>query len=428
MKSNQITDIQAIEIIDNRGNPTVRAAVTIADHFTGVADVPCGSSTGSFEAKELRDGGKRFNGMGVLTAVSNVAKTIKPALIGFDGTNQRRIDALLNELDGTEDKSNLGANAILGVSMATAKAAAMACGLPLYRYLNAGAHVLPVPQACFLNGGVHAGNDLDFQEFCPMPVGAKSFAHSVQMLCEIFQELKEVLMSRLGKNATNSGEDGGFAPPLDSSFMAMEILEQAVRNAGYENEVVYGIDMAANGLFLPESGLYRFEGKERTTREMIDNAKQLVADFPKIVSIEDPLDEKDYDGWVAFTEELSDCLIIGDDLFATNIGRIQMGVEKKMANSILCKVNQIGSVTEACDAAMMAVSNRYPVVMSERSGETEDSVLSDISVALNSGLFKTGGIRGSDRGTNYNRFIEIEHELGPQAVYAGRNYKGTVVG
>ncbi len=208
----------------------------------------------------------------------------------------------------------------------------------------------------------------------------------------------------------------------------MEILEQAVKNAGYENDVVYGIDMAANGLFLPESGLYRFEGKERTTREMIDNAKQLVADFPKIVSIEDPLDEKDYDGWVAFTEELSDCLIIGDDLFATNIGRIQMGVEKKMANSILCKVNQIGTVTETCDAAMMAISNRYPVVMSERSGETEDSILSDISVALNSGLFKTGGIRGSDRGTNYNRFIEIEHELGPQAVYAGRNYKGTVVG
>lgn len=427
MRSNQITDIRAIEIIDNRGNPTIRTYATIDHDYIGIADVPSGSSTGSFEAKELRDGEKRYNGMGVRTAIKNIETTIKSTLLGVEGTNQRHIDYMLNELDGTENKSKLGANAILGVSLAVAKAAAQSSHLPLYRYLNAGAHVLPVPQACLMNGGLHAGNDLDIQEYCVMPVGAASFTHAVQMLSEIFRELREILLHSMGKNATNSSEDGGFAPPLDCSFKAMEILQQAVKNAGYWNEVEFGLDLAASGFFSAEKKTYQFEGKERTTREMIDTVKALVREFPGIVSIEDPLDEQDYEGWITFTEELSDKMIVGDDIFATNIGRIKMGIERQIANSILCKVNQIGTVTEACDAALMARSNRYPVVMSVRSGETEDSVLSDISVALNSGLFKTGGIRGSDRGTNYNRFMEIEHELGPLAVYAGRNYKGTLV-
>jgi enolase len=426
-KSDQITDIRAIEILDNRGNPTIRCYVTIDHRFTGIADVPSGSSTGSFEAKELRDGEKRYNGMGVKTAIGHIENIIKPALIGVHGANQRNIDYLLNKLDGTKDKSKLGGNAILAVSLAVAKAAAKWCHLPLYRYLNTNAHVLPVPQACLINGGLHAGNDLDIQEYCVMPVGAASFTHAVQILSEIFKELGRILLKTMGKNATNSSEDGGFAPPLDNSFAAMEILSQAVKNCGYENEVEFGLDLAASGLLSEDGKTYEFEGKRLTSREMIDYIKDLVRQFPKIVSIEDPLDEKDYKGWIAITREMSDKMIIGDDIFATNIDRIKMGVEKKIANSILCKVNQIGTITEATDAAMMAQSNSYPVVMSVRSGETEDSVLSDISCALNAGLFKTGGIRGSDRGTNYNRFIEIEHELGPLARYAGRNYKGTLI-
>jgi enolase len=427
VKFDQITDIRAIEILDNRGNPTIRSYVTIDNRFVGVADVPSGSSTGSFEAKELRDGEKRYNGMGVKTAIGHIVNIIKPALINVHGADQRNVDHLLNELDGTEDKSRLGANAILAVSMAVAKAAAKACRLPLYRYLNAGAHVLPVPQACLINGGLHAGNDLDIQEYCVMPVGATSFTHAVQILSEIFRELGEILLHSMGKNATNSSEDGGFAPPLDNSFAAMEILQQAVINCGYEKEVEFGLDLAASGLLNDDGKTYQFEGKKQTSREMIDYIKKLIKAFPKIVSIEDPLDEKDYEGWIAITRELPDKMIIGDDIFATNMDRIKMGIEKKIANSILCKVNQIGTITEACDAAMMAKSNSYPVVMSVRSGETEDSVLSDISCALNAGLFKTGGIRGSDRGTNYNRFMEIEHELGPLARYAGRKYKGALI-
>ena len=426
MRSSLITDIRALEIMDNRGNPTVRTYVTINDQYTGVADVPSGSSTGSFEAKEIRDGEKRYHGMGVRTAVSNIEKKIKPALLGMDGCCQRAVDLKLNGLDGTENKAKLGGNAILGVSLATAKAAAQSCGLPLYRYLNAVSHILPVPQACLINGGVHAGNDLDIQEYCVMPVGADSFTHAVQMLSEIFRELREILLTTMGKVATNSSEDGGFAPPLNSSFKALEILQQAVTAAGYRDRVKFGLDFAASGLFSTDSATYFFEGKTLTTSQMIETVRALFQACPDLVSIEDPLDEKDYDGWIALTETFSDKLIIGDDIFATNRKRLNMGIERKIANAMLCKVNQIGTITEACDAAMAAKSNRYPVVMSVRSGETEDSVLSDISVALSSGLFKTGGIRGSDRGTNYNRFMEIEHELGEMAVYAGENYMGLI--
>lgn len=419
----KITNISALEIIDNRGNPTVRTYVTVDDTFLGIADVPSGSSTGSFEAVELRDQEDRYNGMGVQTAVRHIHEIIKPALMGCDPSNQRRIDAQLIELDGTLNKSKLGANAILGVSLATAKAAALAARLPLYRYLNSGGCVLPVPQACLINGGVHAGNDLDVQEFCVMPIGASSFAHSVQILCEIFQALGEILLKDLGKTATNSSEDGGFAPPLKNSFEAMAFLTRAVKSAGYENKVVYGLDFAASGFFSPEKNHYRFEGTTLSTDAMIQQIGELVQAYPGIVSIEDPLDEKDDNGWQKITREMNDKLIIGDDIFATNVDRITFGIKQKIANAILCKVNQIGTVTEACDAAGMAARNGYPVVMSVRSGETEDSVLSDISVALNAGLFKTGGIRGSDRGTNYNRFIEIEHELSSQAVYAGSDYR-----
>ncbi len=426
MNNHRITRIKALEIMDNRGNPTIRTSVTVDDIFTGVADVPSGSSTGSFEAKELRDGGRRYDGMGVKKAIDNIKVEIIPALIGQDATNQRAIDRIMVDLDGTQDKSRLGANAILGVSLATAKAAAQSLRLPLYRYLNNGAHILPVPQACLLNGGLHAGNDLDIQEYCVMPVGADSFTHGVQILSEMFKALYHILLDRMGKNATNSSEDGGFAPPLKSSFEAMEMLELAAEKAGYSDKVCYGLDIAASGFWDQQKKVYMFEGEERTTKEMIDWVGMLVQDHPKIVSIEDPLDEKDYTGWAEFTRVFSNRLVVGDDIFATNPDRIRKGVEEKLANATLCKVNQIGTLTEACDAALMARANGFPVVMSVRSGETEDAVLSDISVALNAGVFKTGGIRGSDRGTNYNRFMEIEDELGPLAEYAGNNYKGKI--
>lgn len=422
MNHNCITDIKTLEIIDNRGTPTIRTYVCVDERYWGRADVPCGSSTGEYEACELRDGEARFRGLGVRQAIRNIEEVIKPKLMGMRATNQRQVDSLLLALDGTSDKSSLGANAILGVSLAVAQAAAKACGLPLYHYLNATAHVLPVPQACLINGGLHAGNDLDIQEYCVMPVGAKSFAEAVQMLCEIFWCLKDLLLARIGKVAVNSSEDGGFAPPLKQSSEAMAYLTEAVEKAGYADQVVYALDFAAGGFFDADAQVYRFEGKTYTSEALLEYVRELIAAYPKIVSIEDPLHENDIAGWRSATMIFNDLMLVGDDLFATNIERLRLGVQEKLANATLCKVNQIGSLTEAMDAARFASRNRYPVVMSVRSGETEDDILSDISVALEAGLFKTGGIRGSDRGTNYNRFLEIEAELGSNAVYAGNDY------
>jgi enolase len=397
-------------------------AVCIDDQFWGHADVPSGSSTGSYEAVELRDGDARYRGKGVLKAIQNIHDIILPELRGKDAGNQHAIDTLMLKLDGTENKSNLGGNAILGVSLAVAQAAANACGKPLYKYLNADARVLPVPQACLLNGGVHAGNDLDIQEFCVMPTGAQTFAESVQILCETFYSLKDILLDKLGKSATNSGEDGGFAPPISSTRQAMDLLCEAIQRSGYADKVVYGLDFAASGYYHSETGTYAFEGSSKTQDEMIAFIKELLAEYPAIVSIEDPLHENDLRGMQILTDAFSKHLIIGDDMFATNIKRIQEGLEQGAGNATLCKVNQIGTLTEASETVNFARRNNFAVVMSERSGETEDSVLSDISVAFNAGLFKTGGIRGSDRGANYNRFIEIERELGPSADYAGARY------
>ena len=418
-----LTDIRAYEIIDNRGMPTIRVAACIDNHHWGRADVPCGSSTGSYEAVEIRDGDDRYRGKGVRKAIQNIHDLILPRLQGRDATRQGDIDYLMLELDGSDNKSNLGANAILGVSMAVARAAANACGKTLYKHLNTDASVLPVPQACLLNGGVHSGNDLDIQELCVMPIGAESFAESVQMLCETFYHLKDILLAKLGKAATNSSEDGGFAPPISSTRHAMELLMEAVQRSGYEDRIVYGLDFAATGYYNPEKHLYEFEGSSKSQGEMMVFIQQLLTEFPAIVSIEDPLHEDDLEGLKILTDDFSDRLIIGDDVFATNIGRIQKGLEQGAANATLCKVNQIGTLTEAAETVEFARKHNYAVVMSERSGETEDSILSDISVAFNAGLFKTGGIRGSDRGANYNRFIEIEQELGNSADYAGTNYR-----
>ena len=422
MRPLPLTDLKAFEIIDNRGTPTIRVTACIDDRFWGSADVPSGSSTGSYEALERRDGGARYRGKGVLQAIENIHGIILPELRGKDAVNQSAIDSLMRELDGTENKSYLGGNAILGVSLAVARAAAIACGNPLYTYLNADAHVLPVPQACLLNGGVHAGNDLDIQEFCVMPAGAQSFAESVQILCETFYCLKDILLARLGKAATNSGEDGGFAPPISSTRQAMDLLCDAIQKAGYEDQVVYGLDFAATGYYDSDGNVYHFEGSPKTPEEMIAFIQNLLNEYPAIVSIEDPVHENDLTGMQQLTETFSEHLVIGDDMFATNIKRIEKGLEQGAGNATLCKVNQIGTLTEASETVEFARRNNFAVVMSERSGETEDSILSDISVAFNAGLFKTGGIRGSDRGSNYNRFIEIEHELGSAAVYAGRRY------
>jgi len=423
MKNYAITDIKALEIIDNRGMPTVRVNVSVDHKFWGKADVPCGSSTGSYEARELRDGDARFRGKGVQKAIQNIHEILLPKLRGIDATRQQKIDNLMLELDGTGNKSKLGANAILGVSLAVAVAAAAADRLGLYKYLNADARILPVPQACLINGGLHAGNDLDIQEFCVMPVGAETFVESVRILCEIFYNLKDILSEKLGKIATNSSEDGGFAPPISSTRQAMDLLSEAVHRTAVTDKVVYGLDFAATGFYNSEKDHYNFEGSQKTRDELIRFIKQLLGEYPSIVSIEDPLHENDLEGMKILTQEFDDHLIIGDDMFATNIKRIQEGLKLRAANATICKVNQIGTLTEALETVNFARQKNYSVVMSERSGETEDSILSDISVAFNAGLFKTGGIRGSDRGTNYNRFIEIETELGPSAIYAGENYR-----
>ena len=423
MEKHAITDIKALEIIDNRGMPTVRVNVCVDHQFWGKADVPCGSSTGSHEAREIRDGDARFRGKGVRRAIQNIEERLRPKLRGLDATRQQKIDCLMLELDGTANKSNLGANAILGVSLAVAAAAAAAGRLELYKYLNADARVLPVPQACLINGGLHAGNDLDIQEFCVMPVGAETFGESVRMLCEIFYNLKDVLNEKLGKEATNSSEDGGFAPPISTTRRAMDLLLEAVHRAAYSDKVVYGLDFAATGFYNPEYDHYNFEGAQKSRDDLIEFISQLLGEYPSIVSIEDPLHENDFEGMKFLTRQFGEHLIIGDDMFATNIKRIQKGLKLGAANATLCKVNQIGTLTEALETVDFARQNNLAVVMSERSGETEDSILSDISVGLNAGLFKSGGIRGSDRGTNYNRFIEIEKELGSSAVYAGENYR-----
>jgi enolase len=423
----KITQVEAYEIIDNRAMPTVRTRVCVDNIHWGWADVPCGSSTGSFEAKELRDGNHRYRGKGVCQAIENIIRKILPLLSGMPVADQRALDGAMLDLDGTADKSNLGANAILGVSLAAAKAAAISQGLPLYSHLNPAGQVLPVPQACLINGGMHAGNELDIQEYCVMPVDAGSFTEAVRTLSEIFMSLRDVLYETIGPSAVNSSEDGGFAPPLRNSDQAMEVLEAAVAEAGYSGQVVYGLDLAATGFFNRENEQYTFEGEIFTRRQFIDHLKLLVRKFPLIVSLEDPLMENDYEGFSWITAEMPGTMIIGDDLFATNKKRIQEGVEKKAANATLCKINQIGTLTEAIDAANFARSQGFSVVVSERSGETEDSVLADISVALNAGLLKTGGMRGSDRGAKYNRLIEIERELGKTARYAGRDYRMNLV-
>ena len=415
-----IMHIFAREILDSRGNPTVEVEALLSDGSHGQAAVPSGASTGEHEAHELRDGDDRYDGKGVLKAVENVNETIADALIAFEADDQRLIDNTMIELDGTDNKKNLGANALLGVSMAVAKAAAEAAELPLFRYIGGpNAHTLPVPMMNILNGGAHADSGVDVQEFMIAPIGAETFAEALRMGTEVYHALKSVIKSK--GLSTGLGDEGGFAPSVESTKAALDLIVEAVEKAGYKlgSDVALALDVASSEFF--ENGTYNFEGGKHSAEEMIQVYADLVEQYP-IVSIEDPLDENDWDGYVALTEKLGDKIqIVGDDLFVTNPKRLAEGIEKGAANALLVKVNQIGTLTETFDAVELAHRNGFRTMMSHRSGETEDTTIADLAVALSCGQIKTGAPARSERVAKYNQLLRIEQVLGDAAVYAGRD-------
>ncbi|MCP4627948.1 MAG: phosphopyruvate hydratase [bacterium] len=421
MYSFKISKIHAREIIDCRGWPTVQVDVWVDGRLMGRADVASGRSTGSHEAYVLLDGDeRRYRGLGVLKAVDNVNNVIAPELIGCDITEQRKIDLAMLELDGTANKSKLGANAILGVSLAVARAAANVNGVSLYHYINPNAHVLPVPLMNCLNGGKLTANELEIQEFIFMPVGAISYAHALQMTTEINEVLRDLVVEKYGILATNTGDEGGFATPMRGIWEPFEFMSKAVDQAGHADDIVYAMDLAANSWFNEKTAVYELDG-EAYDRDALIELYQKVAEVYPIASMEDPLHEEDFDGFAALTRKL-DMQIVGDDLFVTNVDRLREGVQKGAANAMLFKVNQIGTLSEALDSAEFAYRNNYGVQVSERSGETEDPIISDLVVALNSGQIKTGmPIRG-ERTSKHNRLLQIEEELGAAGVYAGRNF------
>jgi enolase len=418
----EIIDVYAREILDSRGNPTVEVEVFTSGGFSGVAAVPSGASTGTYEAVELRDGDKkRFGGKGVLKAVQNVNDVIAPELEGIDVTEQKLIDEILIKLDGTKNKDKLGANAILGVSLACAKAAANALNLPLYRYIGGTfAHVLPAPMMNILNGGKHADNNVDLQEFMIMPLGAPSFKEALRMGVETFHSLKKILSDM--HYATSVGDEGGFAPNLKSNEEAFEVILKAIEAAGYKpgSDIYLAIDAAASEFY--KNGIYHLEAekeKDKSSSDMIEYYTYLTSKYP-IISIEDGLSEEDWDGWKKLTEKLgSKIQLVGDDLFVTNTERLQKGIDKGIANSILIKLNQIGTLTETIAAVEMAKKASYTAIVSHRSGETEDTTIADLSVALNSGQIKTGSASRTDRICKYNQLLRIEDELLDEAEFLG---------
>ncbi|MGE5583738.1 MAG: phosphopyruvate hydratase [Bacillota bacterium] len=417
----KITEVTAREILDCRWNPTVQVDVWVNHEIMGRADVPAGRSTGSNEAKEVRDKEKRYAGLGVKKAVKNVIEVLGPAIIGMDVTDQRKIDEKLRQTDGSKDKSRLGANAVIGVSLATARAAANSVNLPLYRYINSNAHVLPVPLLNLVNGGKLTSNDLEFQEFCIFPVGAETFTEAMEIGNAVNNELREIIVKNYGKIAANVGDEGGFAPPIVKVREALDRLVEAVDRSGYAKKIVYGLDCATTHLYDPKTKLYSLEGNKLTTAQMIDYYKDLLKSYP-IVTIEDPLSEDDVDGFIRATKELG-IQIVGDDFFCTNPDRIRERAKLGAANALLWKFNQIGTLTEAMDAAALAFRNNFGIMVSERSGETEDPIIADLVVGLDAGQIKTGaGVRG-ERTSKYNRLLRIEEELGSQARYAGTDFK-----
>jgi enolase len=423
-----IEQIIARQIFDSRGNPTVEVDVYTENGFLGRAAVPSGASTGTHEAVELRDGDKtKYMGKSVLKAVKNVNEIIAPELIGANAFEQNLLDKLMIELDGTSNKGKLGANAILGVSLAIAKAAAQEAGMPLYRYVGGvSANTLPVPMMNILNGGSHADNSIDFQEFMIMPVGAKTFTESMKIGSEIFHNLAKVLKSQ--KMSTNVGDEGGFAPNIKSNEEALKIVIQSIEAAGYKpgEEVMIAFDAAASEFYDATTKMYHFKkstGDKLTSSQMADYWTDLAKRYP-IVSIEDGMAEDDWDGWKMLTEKIgSKVQLVGDDLFVTNVKRLQEGITKGIANSILVKVNQIGSLSETIDAVNLAKNNAYTSIMSHRSGETEDNTIADLAVALNTGQIKTGSCSRSDRMAKYNQLLRIEEELGESAVFPGKNFR-----
>ena len=423
-----IKEIKGLEVLDSRGNPTVQVEVVLEDGSYGVAMVPSGASTGAFEAVELRDGDKgRYNGKGVLKAVENVNEIIAPALIGEDALNQHALDEKLIKLDGTDNKGRLGANATLGVSLAAAKAAAASLGLELYQYIGGvNAKTLPVPMMNVLNGGKHADNTVSSQEFMIMPVGAKSFTEALRWCAETYQALKSILKEK--NLSTAVGDEGGFAPNLESDEEALELLVEAIKKAGYKpgKEIALATDIAATEMYeeakkIKENGKYYFwkSKKLKTADEMIDWIVSLTEKYP-LISIEDGLAEEDWDSWKKLTDKIgSKVQLVGDDLFVTNTKRLQKGLDNKVANSILIKLNQIGTLTETLDAIELAKKHGYTAVVSHRSGETEDTTLADVVVATNAGQIKTGAPCRTDRVAKYNRLLNIENDLGKTSVYLG---------
>ena len=416
----KIKSVAAREILDSRGNPTVEVEVVLEDKSIGRAAVPSGASTGAFEAAELRDGGSRYLGKGVTGAVKNVTEKIAPTVIGLSATDQRVIDQKMISLDGTKNKSALGANAILGVSLATARAASISADQSLFKYLGGStAKTLPVPMMNILNGGAHADTNVDIQEFMIAPIGAESFRESLRWGAEIYHSLKSVLKKK--GLATSIGDEGGFAPNLESNRAALDLILVAIEKAVFKvgSQIALAMDVAATEFF--SDGKYEFEGKLLTSEQMIAYYSDLVSSYP-LVSIEDPLDEDDWDGWAQLTTELGQKLqIVGDDLFVTNPERLAKGIKNKTANALLVKVNQIGTLTETIDAVSLAHENNYKSMMSHRSGETEDTTIADLAVALNCGQIKTGAPARSERVAKYNQLLRIEEELALEAVYAGRS-------
>ncbi len=415
-----IEAVGAREILDSRGNPTVEVEVALDDGTVSRAAVPSGASTGAFEAMELRDGGTRYGGKGVQSAVAAVIDVIGPELVGFEASEQRLVDQAVLALDGTENKSKLGANAILGVSLAVARAAADSAGLPLFRYVGGpNAHVLPVPMMNILNGGAHADTGVDVQEFMVAPVGAGSFREALRQGAEVYHALKSVL--KQSGYATGLGDEGGFAPDLSSNRAALDLIAQAVEQTGLTlgDDIVLALDVAATEFH--SDGAYQFEGQARPAEQMQAYYADLVASYP-IVSIEDPLDEEDWAGWQGMTAALGDRVqIVGDDLFVTNVQRLGRGIEERSANALLVKVNQIGSLTETLDSVDLAHRNGFRCMMSHRSGETEDTTIADLAVATNCGQIKTGAPARSERVAKYNQLLRIEEELDDAARYAGRS-------
>jgi enolase len=418
-----ITAIGAREILDSRGNPTIEVEVLLSDDSFGRAAVPSGASTGAFEAHESRDGDQgRYQGKGVQKAVQAVIETLDEALVDFDSTDQRLVDAALMAVDGTENKSKLGANAILGVSLANARAAAESCALPLYRYLGgSNAHVLPVPLMNIINGGAHADNGVDIQEFMIVPHGAASFSEALRWGTEVYHTLKKLLTQQ--GLATGLGDEGGFAPDLPTNRAALDLISEAITQAGYKlgSDIALALDVASTEFYDEETKTYLFEGQNRSADEMVSYYAELLANYP-LVSIEDPLAEDDWAGWTKMTHELGlKVQIVGDDLYVTNPARLQKGIDLKAGNAILVKVNQIGTLTETMDAVSLAQSQGMKAIISHRSGETEDTFIADLAVATNAGQIKTGAPARSERVAKYNQLLRIEEELSDAAVYAGRS-------